>query len=135
MNRSRFLALLAVCSALFAAVIKASDAALPWMASILAPRGINAGFALNLIWFAAGVLFVAALMMLIASRLTAVGRPRWIAAIAVLPLAALALVNDAIFLVSRSFVLPPALNWTLVVAAAMTAIWVLAQCLIEPQKS
>ena len=39
----------------FYLVIQASLSALPWMAEVLAPRGINAGLALNLIWLGRGL--------------------------------------------------------------------------------
>lgn len=115
-------------------VIHLSDASLPWMAEVLAPRGINAGFALNLIWLSAGVAFVAALMWLIAARLRDADVSLGWAPAAVLPLAALTILNDAIFLVSRTFVLPPLVNRGLILAAAAVAAWVLFQCLVRPSR-
>ncbi len=123
-----------VATAAFWLVIHLSDAALPWMAEVLAPRGINAGFALNLVWLAAGIAYAAAMMWLIAARLRDAGRsPSWAPA-AVLPLSALALLNDAIFLVSRSVVLPPLVNRGLILAAAALAAWVLLLCLTRPTR-
>jgi uncharacterized membrane protein YhaH (DUF805 family) len=113
----------------FAAVIQGSLAALPWMAEVLAPRGINAGFALNAIWLSAGLLMAWSLTAVTARRLRAVGHTPWWAPAAVLPLSALALVNDAIFLVSRSLVLPVWLNGLLLVACAALTAAVLATCL------
>ena len=66
-----------------------SLAALPWMASILAPRGINAGLALNLVWLVAGMAACAVLVVLMARRLSAVGAPVWPAPAVVGLLAAL----------------------------------------------
>ncbi len=131
-GRVPFIVGVGVVIALYWLGIRASEAALPWMAEMLAPRGINAGFALNLIWLALGALLVGALIVLGALRLRQRSRSPWWAVAAVVPLAILALVNDAIFLVSRSFVLPPLLNWTLLLAASAVAVWVLAECLREP---
>lgn len=108
--------------------IRASEAALPWMARILAPRGINAGFALNLIWLALGVALVWCVIALAAQRLHDGGHSGWWAVAAVLPLAALALLDDAIFLVSRSLVLPTAVQLAVLAAAGAIGLWVLWQC-------
>lgn len=113
----------------FALGIHGSERLLPWLAEVLAPRGINAGFALNAIWTALSALLVWALSALIAKRLRAVGRSPWWAPAAVVPLAILALLNDAIFLVSKSLVLPSALNGALLIGAAALTLWVVAQCL------
>lgn len=131
LGRGAFILGVVLSSALFWLGIRGSEAALPWLAEVLAPRGINAGFALNVIWLALGGLFVAALLALGAKRLLQRSRSPWWAVAAVVPLAVLALVNDAIFLVSKSFVLPPALNVGLLIAAGAVALWVLAECLRE----
>lgn len=109
----------------FYAGVQGSDAALPWLAQVLAPRGINAGFALNLIWSLLGLLLVWSLSALGAKRLRDRRRSPWWAPAAVLPLAALALLNDAIFLVSRSMVLPVALQWLVLAIAGGIGVWVL----------
>ncbi len=119
----------------FAAGIKGSEALLPWMASVLAPHGINAGLVLNLKWLGLGLLLVWCLIALAAKRLRDIGRSPWWAVAAVVPLAVLALVNDAIFLVSRSFVLPPVMNWVLLVASGAVAAWVLAECVLRPSRT
>jgi hypothetical protein len=129
-----FLAGAITAAALFWLVIHVSDAALPWMAEVLAPRGINAGFALNMIWLVAGTLFAGSLLWLIAARTRDAALSPWWAPAAVLPLAVLALLNDAIFLVSRTFVLPPLVNRGLILAAGAIAIWVLFQCLSRPSR-
>ncbi len=130
-GRGAFILGVVLSSALFWLGIRGSEAALPWLAEVLAPRGINAGFALNVIWLALGALFVSALIALGGKRLRARGRSAWWAVAAVVPLAVLALVNDAIFLVSKSFVLPPALNVGLLIASGAVAVWVLVDCLRE----
>lgn len=107
--------------------VQGSLAALPWLAAVLAPRGINAGFALNLIWSGLGILLVWCLIALGAKRLRDRGRSPWWAAAAVLPLAALALLNDAIFLVSRSLVLPLPLQWVVMAIAGGVGVWVLVE--------
>lgn len=128
-SRGPFIAAILGASLAFLLGVHATELLLPWMAEVLAPRGINAGFALNGIWSALGLMVVWALMALLAKRLRAVGRSPWWAPAAVLPLAILALTNDAIFLVSRSFALPGWLNWLLLVAGIAIALGVLATCL------
>jgi uncharacterized membrane protein YhaH (DUF805 family) len=127
------IALVAAC-ALFWLGIQVSTAALSWMAEVLAPRGVNAGFALNLIWLALGVVLVWCLMALTAKRLRDIGRSPWWAVAGVVPLGVLALLNDAIFLVSRSFVLPAVLNWALLIGAGGIALWVLSESLLRPSR-
>ena len=105
------------------------------MAEVLAPRGINAGLALNMIWLLLGVLLVWCLIAVCAKRLRDIGRSPWLAIAAVVPLAALALINDAIFLVSRSFTLSSWLNWALLIASGGAALWVLAECFWRPSQS
>lgn len=131
LERGGFIFGLVLATALFWLGIRGSEAALPWLAEMLAPRGINAGFALNMIWLALGALFVGALIVLGALRLRHRNRSAWWAVAAVVPLAVLALINDAIFLVSRSFVLPSLLNWVLLLAASAMALLVLVECLRE----
>ena len=110
---------------IFALGIQGSLAALPWLAGVLAPRGLNAGFALNAIWSALGLLLVWSASALAAKRLRDRGRSPWWAPAAVLPLAALALLNDAIFLLSRSIVLPAPLQGLVLTIAGGIGIWVL----------
>jgi uncharacterized membrane protein YhaH (DUF805 family) len=101
--------------------------ALPWMGEVLGPRGINAGFVLNGIWLALGVLLVWSATALGAKRLRDRGRSPWWAAVAVLPLAALALASDTIFLVSRIFVVPDLLRWAVIVICGAIGLWVLIE--------
>ena len=108
--------------------IRMSEAALPWLAQVLAPRGINAGFALHGIWLALGALGVWSAIALMAKRLHDRGRSGVWAAAGVLPLAALALVNDAIFLVSRSFILPATVQYAVLGVAGGVMLWVLWEC-------
>lgn len=122
----------AVVLIVFAILIRATQELLPWMATVLAPRGINAGFALNLLWLVLGAVLVWSLSALSAKRLRDLGRWPWWGAVAVVALAALALVNDAIFLVSRSFTLPSAVQWPLLTLAGGIALWVLAEGLLRP---
>lgn len=122
------LALLAI-AALFALGIQTSLAALPWLAQVLSPRGINAGFALNTIWSILGLGLVWSSIALTAKRLRARGRWPWWGAAAIIPLAALALRNDAIFLVSRSVVVPVALQIAIAVIAGAIGLWVLIESL------
>ncbi len=119
-------------AALFVLLVRGSLSALPLMAEVLAPHGINAGFALNAIWSLAGFLLVWSLIAVTAKRLRDRGRSPWWGVVVVLPLAALVLINDAIFLVSRSFTLPPQIQWALFIDSAVIGLWVLAECLFGP---
>lgn len=114
--------------------IRASEAALPWMAQVLAPRGINAGFALNLIWLGLGICAVWCATALMAKRLHDRDHSGWWAAAFVLPLSTLALINDAIFLVSRSFTLPSLAQYGVLAVAGSIGLWALWQC-VQPSRS
>jgi uncharacterized membrane protein YhaH (DUF805 family) len=129
-ERKPFAIGLVVAVSLFVVAINVSLYLLPWMAGILAPYGINAGFALNAIWLASGGLVVWSLIALGVKRLRDRGRSVWWVVVTVAPLAALALANDAIFLVSRHFVLPRALQLGVLGASLLIGAWVLAECLI-----
>ena len=133
-GRAQFAVTAAVVALVFWLGIRGAEAALPWLAEVLAPRGINAGFALNLIWLALGLALAWSLIALSAKRLRDRGRSPWWAVAAVLPLGVLALVNDAIFLVSKSFVLPAVANRVLLIVCGAVALWVLAECLREPSR-
>ncbi len=120
--------------ALFWLGVRGSLAALPWMAEVLAPHGINAGFALNAIWLTLGMLLVWALIALGAKRLRDRNRSPWWIVVVVLPLAALVLANDAIFLVSRSFSVPKWLQWVLLADSGLIGLWVLLEGLLGPSR-
>ncbi len=126
-GRATFAVGLVAAIALFWLGIHASLAALPWMAEILAPQGINAGFALNAIWLALGLLLVWSLIALGAKRLRDRNRSPWWIVVVVVPLAALALLNDAIFLVSRSFTLPKWVQWVVLIDSGLIGVWVLLE--------
>ena len=127
-SRAPFAIGLAATTAAFGIGIRGSEAALPWMAETLAPRGINAGFALNAIWSLLTILLVWSLLALGAKRLRDRGHSPWWAAAAVLPLEALALLNDSIFLVSRVIALPRPLEWAILLLAGGIGAWVLFEC-------
>lgn len=115
--------------------LRAAEAALPWMARFLAPRGINAGLALNVIWSLVWLLAVWAALALVARRLATCRRSGWWAAAAILPPVALAQINDAIFLVSRSFTLPALVQYALLAASGVVALWVLYETVVIDQSS
>src|SRR5262249_46854910 len=115
--------------------VRAADAALPWMAEKLAPRGINAAFVVNAIWSMLGLLLVWSLIALGAKRLRDRGRSPWWSVAAVLPLAMLALLNDAIFLVSKSFAMPSTLNWAVLLVAGGIGLWLLWEGLFLPARN
>ena len=127
-GRAPFAIGLAAIGAGFWLGIQGSLAALPWLAGMLAPRGINAGFALNAIWSVLTILLVWSLLALGAKRLRDRGHSPWWAAAAVLPLEALALLNDAIFLVSRVIALPRPLEWAILLVAGGIGALVLFEC-------
>ena len=107
--------------------MQASLAALPSLAAVLAPRGINAGLALNLIWSVLGALLVWCSIALFAKRLRDRGHQPWWAVAGILPLATIALVNDAIFLASRTIVLPALVQWPILLAAGGICAWTLTE--------
>ena len=115
--------------------IQGSLAALPWMAEILAPQGINAGFALNSAWCLLGLLLIWSLLALGGKRLRDRGHSPWWAAAAVLPTAVVALLNDAIFLVSRAVTLPSASSWIVLGSAGAIGVWVLYEGLFLPSRT
>lgn len=129
-GRTAFVAGLAIAAGLFWAAIHYSLAALPTMAEVLAPRGINAAFALNTVWLAAGALALWALIALTAKRLRDRSHWPWWGALAFVPLAALALLNDAVFLASRYVKVPGALQYAAISAAGIAAVCVLVECLL-----
>lgn len=134
-GRVAFLFGLALTVGLFAAAIHYSRDALPQMAEVLAPHGINAAFALNAIWLAASLLTLWALIGLTAKRLADRGHWRWWGAVAAVPAAGLLLINDAIFLLSRVIKLPGPAQNALVAACAIVAICVAVECLLMPGRN
>lgn len=131
-GRAPFALGLVALAAMFWLGIRGSLAALPLMAELLAPHGINAGFALNAIWLALGALLVWGLLALGAKRMRDRGHSVWWIVVVVLPLAALALANDAIFLVSRSFEVPRLLQIALLVDSCVIGLWILIEGLLLP---
>lgn len=129
LERGPFVVSLAAVAVAFWLGVQGSLAALPWMAEVLAPRGINAAFALNAIWLALGVVFCWTSAALLAKRLRTRGRSPWWAAAAIAPPAVLALLNDAIFLVSRKLPLPASLNLLVIGVAGVVALGIVAECL------
>ena len=129
-DRGAFIAGAVGTVATFALLIYGSEQSLGWMAGVLAPRGINAGLVLNVIWLVLGLLAVWALIALFAKRLRDRGRSGWWAAAAILPLAALAVLNDALFLVSRAFALPPLVYNGVLILAAAIGVWVMIEALL-----
>lgn len=98
----------ALATAAFAGVVTASERALPWLAEVLAPRGINAGLALNAIWLTAGLAYAVVMGWLLTGRLRDARHPVWWGWASMAALAAVVLASDTVFLVSRSY---PALAW------------------------
>jgi uncharacterized membrane protein YhaH (DUF805 family) len=134
-ERVPFVVGLAGVGVVFIAGLRGAEAALPWMAQVLAPRGINAGLALNVIWSALWVGAVWAALALIAKRLRAVGRSPWWGPAGILPFVALAQINDAIFLVSRSIVLPSALEGVIIIAAGAITLWIVQETAVRLGRS
>ncbi|HXF52702.1 MAG TPA: DUF805 domain-containing protein [Hyphomicrobiaceae bacterium] len=130
-RRPFLLGLLATVAA-FAAGIHLSEQSLPWMAEIFAPRGINAAFVLHAIWTLLAVVAGWTVLALTAKRLHDRGRSGWWGALALLPLAALAVLNDALFLASRTIAVPSGLQLAVLLAAGVLGLWVLFETLILP---
>jgi uncharacterized membrane protein YhaH (DUF805 family) len=71
-------------------------------------------------------------LALIAKRLHDRGRSGWWGAAALLPLVGLALLNDALFLASRTIVLPGTVQLAVLIPAAALGIWVLVETAVLP---
>lgn len=128
---SYLVGVLLVCGLSYLAVVQAL-AALPAMAEVLAPQGINAAFALNTIWLTSGALALWSICALSAKRLCDRGHwPGW-GALALVPLAGLALLNDAVFLASRSVQLPQPLQLAILSACTIVLAGVLFECVLMP---
>jgi uncharacterized membrane protein YhaH (DUF805 family) len=127
-----FIVGLAIAVVVFIAGVNGSLMALPWMGEVLGPRGINAGLVLNGIWLALGVLLTWSVTALAVKRLRDRGRSPWWAVAAVLPLAALALASDTIFLVSRSFIVPELLRWAVLTICGTIGLWLLVEGALLP---
>jgi uncharacterized membrane protein YhaH (DUF805 family) len=125
------LALLATVVA-FVLLIQAGELSLPAMAAVLAPRGINAALVLNAIEGLIALVAVWIALALIAKRLHDRGRSGWWGAAALLPLVGLALLNDALFLASRTIVLPGTVQLAVLIPAAALGIWVLVETAVLP---
>ena len=132
--RPEFAAGLAAAVLAFWVGITFSAAALPWMAELLAPHGINAGFALNAIWLTMGAVFVWSAIALGAKRLRDRSRSPWWIVVVVVPLAALALLNDAVFLLSKRLFVPPQVQVALLIDSCLIGLWVLFECLFLPTR-
>ena len=130
LGRTPFIVCMLAVAGVFVAGIEASEAALPWMAQILAPRGINAGLALNVIWSLLWLLAVWSALALTVKRLRDRSQSGWWAAACILPLAALAQLNDAIFQMSRSIVLPGIVQYAVLAVSGGIALWVIYQTIL-----
>jgi uncharacterized membrane protein YhaH (DUF805 family) len=126
-GRRPFLLALLATVASFLAGVYLGDLSLPLMASVLAPRGINAAFVLQGIWALLGFLAIWAAVALTAKRLRDLGRPIWWGAAAILPLVALAILNDALFLASKSISVPIFAQYAIFAAASALGIRVLVE--------
>jgi uncharacterized membrane protein YhaH (DUF805 family) len=113
-------------------LIQAGELSLPAMATVLAPRGINAALVLNAVDGLIGAVAIWIALALIAKRLHDRGRSGWWGAAALLPLVGLALLNDALFLASRTIVLPGTVQLAVLIPAAALGIWVLVETAVLP---
>ena len=133
-GRPQFLGGLISSLILSALAVWASLAALPWLASQLAPRGINAAFVLNGIWAAVFIFAVWSLSAVSAKRLRGVHRWPWWGALSALGFAVLILANDYLFLASRYITVPAALQNAIAAVATGVGLWVVYQGLRSPHK-
>ncbi len=131
-GRAPFILALSATAVAFVLLIQAGELSLPAMAAVLAPRGINAALVLNAIegLIAATAIWIA--LALIAKRLHDRGRSGWWGAAVILPLTALATLNDALFLASRTIVLPGTVQLAVLVPAAALGVWVLVETALLP---
>ena len=131
-GRAPFISAMLATVVAFALLIQTGELSLPAMAAVLAPRGINAALVLNAIEGFIGLVAVWAVLALVAKRLHDRGRSGWWGAAALLPLVGLALLNDALFLASRTIVLPGSLQLAVLIPAAALGIWVLIETAVLP---
>lgn len=129
-GRPTFIVAFLTTVAAVALAIYLGELSLPAMAALLAPRGINAALVLNAIQAVLGGIAVWAALALAAKRLHDRGRSGWWGAAAILPLVALAILNDALFLVTRTIVLPAALQLVILVACGALGVWVLVEAAV-----
>jgi len=134
LSRQAYVACLAGVAVVVLTIIALSAASLETLAAITAPRGFNAAFVLNALWTVVGLVAVWSILALMSKRLAQRGRSGWWAAAAVLPLVAIALLNDAIFLVSRSMSLPASLEYAVLGASSLLLLWVLVETIFLPSR-
>ena len=131
-GRPPFIAAMLATAAAFLLGIYLSEQSLPAMAAALAPRGINAALVLNAIQALIGFFALWAVLALTAKRLHDRGHSGWWGAAAFLPLVALAILNDVLFLASRMIVLPTGLQLAVLLAAGALGVWVLVEAAVLP---
>jgi uncharacterized membrane protein YhaH (DUF805 family) len=131
-GRAPFILALSATAVTFVLLIQAGELSLPAMAAVLAPRGINAALVLNAIEGLIAAIAIWITLALIAKRLHDRGRSGWWGAAVILPLTALAILNDALFLASRTIVLPGTVQLAVLVPAAALGIWVLVETVLLP---
>ena len=131
-GRPPFIAAMLATAAAFLLAIYLSEQSLPAMAAALAPRGINAALVLNAIQALIGFFALWAVLALTAKRLHDRGHSGWWGAAAFLPLVALAILNDVLFLASRMIVLPTGLQLAILLAFGALGIWVLVEAAVLP---
>jgi len=114
-------ATLAICALL--AGQRLAEAALPALARLLNPYGINAGLAVNAILIALGGIFILVLALLLSRRLADAGLERRHDLIAAVALAGAAIFSDQVFLLTPRLAGPawlaPTLVWLCLLVAAV----------------
>jgi uncharacterized membrane protein YhaH (DUF805 family) len=131
-GRAPFILALSATAVTFVLLIQAGELSLPAMAAVLAPRGINAALVLNAIDGLVAAIAIWIALALITKRLHDRGRSGWWGAAVILPLTALAILNDALFLASRTIVLPGTVQLAVLVPAAVLGVWVLVETALLP---
>lgn len=134
MTRRPFAIALAALTAGFLAAWNAAEAALPALARLLNPHGVNAGLALNGILLALLATFLTVLLILLRQRLQDAAASRWIGAVVVIGLLAWAILADWVFLWSHRVPLAAAALWGCKAAVAAGVLFALAAPSAGPER-
>ncbi|MGF1651280.1 MAG: hypothetical protein ACFCUN_12610 [Hyphomicrobiaceae bacterium] len=131
MTRKAYVIRNVIAAVILAGAVYGSFLALPAMATVLAPRGVNAGLIQNGIILTGGATALLVAWHAASLRLHAIGERRLWAAIAFLPPAILLMLDGPLFL-KPLLAIPPAIWWMTMGGSLAVAIAVFLNCAIRP---
>ena len=131
-GRITFAAGLAAATASLWLGLAASERALPALARLLNPYGVNAGIALNAIWLALGATYLVVAALLLVRRLRDAGRPPLHSLAGLLAVVVWSASTDQIFLWRHRLPLPDGWDVPLSLLCGAAVAWVLLECLLRP---